>query len=209
MKNRKTIVVAFMLVAVMLLSVGYALVTNVLDVQGSVSVSATAAEKEFNKHIYFTGVVVNGELKPDGVTPTENLGYTANINANNNDKAQFTVTGIETTGQTQEITYRIKNESAYEAAVTLKSLSNTEDRIFDFDYYFGTPGLKSTTIASEGTVDVTVIVTLKKQVTSAAAASFILELYVSADDGDVATTEAPSEEVTEESVAEESVEENS
>ena len=191
MKNRKTIVVAFMLVAVMLLGVGYALVTNVLDVQGSVSVSATAAEKEFNKHIYFTGVVVNGELKPDGVTPTENLGYTANINANNNDKAQFTVTGIETTGESEVITYRIKNDSDYEADITLKSKSNTEDQIFDFDYSFA-EGAKTTTIPSKSTVDVTVTVTLKKQVTSAAAASFILELLVSADDGDVATTEAPS-----------------
>ena len=180
MKNRKRIVVAFMLVAVLLLGVGYAAVTTVLDIQGSVSVSATAAEAEFNENIYFEGVVKGSELV-QSIVSGDGLGYTANINTNNNDKAQFTVTGIEKTGDSVSITYRIKNESSFNATVSLKSTSNTNQK-FGWDYYFGTEDVKSTTITSGGTVDVTVVVSLDDQLNGADSSSFVIELNVTSID---------------------------
>lgn len=193
MKNRKTVVVAFLLVAVMLMGVGYAAVTNVLDIQGSVTVDSSAAEKEFNEDIYFQGVVVDGQLDADGVIAGDGKGYTANINTNNNDKAQFTVTGIAKTGEEMEITYRIYNDSDHEATVSLRTMTNTNGTIVDavgtesgagdfgFDYYFGTTeGTRSATLASKGTVDVTVVVTLKEQLTGQSTASFTIELNVTA-----------------------------
>jgi len=180
MKNRKTVIVAFLLVAVLMLSVGYAAVTNVLDIQGSVAVSASAAEDQFNEDIYFTGVVKDGSTLVESVIASDDLGYTANINTNNPDKAQFTVTGIKQTGENQTITYRIKNDSAHEASVTLKTLTNTNDAHFGFDYYFGAPGTQTATIAAGGTVDVTVKVSLDAQLTGASSASFVVELNVTA-----------------------------
>lgn len=180
MKNRKTVIVAFLLVAALLLGVGYAAVTNVLDIQGSVSVSASDAEKEFNEDIYFTGVVVDSALK-DAVSASDNLGYTANINTNNNDKAQFTVTGIAKTNDSETITYRIKNDSVHDATVSLKgAVTNTNSTDFSFDYYFGTEDVKSTTIPAGGTVDVSVKVALISQLTGASSASFVIELNVAA-----------------------------
>ena len=179
MKNRKRIVVAFMLVAVLLLGVGYAAVTNVLDIQGSVSVSANAAENEFNEDIYFSGVLKGSELV-QSIAAGDGLGYTANINTNNNDKAQFTVTGIEKTGESETITYRIQNDSAYDAEVTLKTKSNTNEK-FGFDFYFGTVGTQTATIAANGYVDVTVVISLDDQLNGADSSSFIIELNVTAD----------------------------
>ena len=180
MKNRKRIVVAFMLVAVLLLGVGYAAVTTVLDIQGSVNVSATAAENEFNEDIYFEGVVKDSEVVQT-IAAGDGLGYTANINTNNNDKAQFTVTGIEKTGQSVAITYRIKNDSSFNATVTLKSKSNTNEK-FGWDFYFGTDGVETATITADGTVDVTVVVSLDDQLNGADSSSFVIELNVTSID---------------------------
>lgn len=174
MKNRKTVIVAFLLVAALLLGVGYAAVTNVLDIQGSVNVSQEAAEKEFNEDVYFEGVVVDG-APVQTVEAAANKGYTANINANNNDKAQFTVTSIQSTGDEQAITYRIKNESEHPVDVSLKTSTSTNDK-FSISYYFETVGTTTTTIASNSTVDVTVVVSLDDQLDGADSSSFIIEL---------------------------------
>ena len=180
MKNRRTLVVAFMLVAVMLLGVGYAAVTTVLDIQGSVNVSATAAENEFNEDIYFSGVLKGSELVQSIVTG-DGFGYTANINTNNKDKAQFTVTGIEKTGESETITYRIQNDSSFDATVSLKTKSNTNEK-FGWDFYFGTDGVETATITAGGYVDVTVVVSLDDQLNGADSASFVIELSVTSID---------------------------
>ena len=180
MKNRRITIVAFLLIAALTLGFGYAAVTNVLDIQGSTSVSATAAEEEFNEDIYFTGVVDNTNTVVSSITDSATYGYTANINSNNNDKAQFTVTGLKKSGDKYSITYEIKNDSAYEATVSMKTKTNTDENNFGFSYYFGTEGTTTATIAANGTTRVTVVVSLEEQLTSAASASFVLELNVTA-----------------------------
>ena len=118
MRNRKAIITAFLLLACMLIGVGYAAVTNVLDIQGSADVSQQQAEDEFNEDIYFTGAKA-----PDGAIVTSFLVYdeagqydtakqdgktylySANINSNNNDKAQFTIKNLENKDDLQKITY--------------------------------------------------------------------------------------------------------
>ena len=183
MKNRKIAIVAFMLCAAMVIGLGYAAVTNVLDIQGSTTISATAAEEEFNEDIYFTGVKDNTDHYVQSITDSATYGYTANINTNNNDKAQFTVTGLKETGDEVSITYQIKNESAYSATVSVKTNTNTNT-----DYFKFTNDITSTTsIAAGGTVDVTVTVELIKQPTEQQSASFVLELNVTAD----ANTQTP------------------
>ena len=124
MKNRRITIVAFLLIAALTLGFGYAAVTNVLDIQGSASVSATAAEAEFNENVYFSGVKKGDELV-QSIVAGDNLGYTANINANNNDKAQFTVTGLEKSGDKYSITFVVQNDSAFDAKISVKTNTNT------------------------------------------------------------------------------------
>lgn len=201
MKNRKRVITAFLLIACMLIGVGYAAVTNTLDIQGSADVSQQAAEDEFNEDIYFTGVKVGegtfktsalfkedgsyDETRQDGVTYT----YSANINSNNNDKAQFTIKNLKNAGESQIITYQIKNDSTHAATVSLKTITNTNGTTegnnnqtgdFDFDFYFGTSGTKTSTLPAGGTTEITVKVSLRNQVTTAVSASFILELNATA-----------------------------
>ena len=181
MKNRRITIVAFLLIAALTLSFGYAAVTNVLDIQGSTSVSATAAEEEFNKNVYFTGVVDNTDNVVASITDSATYGYTANINTNNNDKAQFTVTGLKKSGDKYSITFEIQNDSAHDATISVKKATNTNEDAFGFSYYFGSEGTKTTTIAKNGgTAQVTVVISLDVQLTEAASASFVLELNVTA-----------------------------
>ena len=191
MKNRKRIVVAFLLCAMLLISVGFAAVTNVLDIQGSATVSATVAEEEFNEDIYFTGVVspvdqdIVGNYGDSGVTK---YGYTANINTNNNDKAQFTVNSLANKNDSVTITYQIANDSQHTATVSLKTITNTNGTTqgasgtgdFDFDFYFGTSGTKTVDIEAGQKATVSVTVKLLNQLTSASSASFVIELSATA-----------------------------
>ena len=174
MKNRRITIVAFLLIAALTLGFGYAAVTNVLDIQGSASVSATAAEAEFNENVYFSGVKKGDELV-QSIVAGDNLGYTANINTNNNDKAQFTVTGLEKSGDKYSITFVIQNDSAFDAKVSVKTNTNTNSTNFAF-----TNSLASNTIAAGGSVEVTVTVALISELTSAASGSFVIELDVTA-----------------------------
>ena len=59
MKNRKTVVVAFLLCAVLLLGVGYAALSDTLDITGSADVNQSAAEEAFNEDVYFSAAVAN------------------------------------------------------------------------------------------------------------------------------------------------------
>ena len=174
MKNRRITIVAFLLIAALTLGFGYAAVTNILDIQGSASVSATAAEAEFNENVYFKGVKKGDELV-QSIVAGDNLGYTANINTNNNDKAQFTVTGLEKSGDKYSITFVVQNDSTFDAKVSVKTNTNTNTANFAF-----TNSLESDTIAAGGDLEVTVTVELITELTSAASGSFVIELDVTA-----------------------------
>lgn len=137
MKNRKRIVVAFLLVAVMLLGIGYALVTNTLDITGSGTVNQSAAEEAFNQDVFFSGVVVDGSLDADGVNTEDALTYTANINTNNNDKAQFTVNGLKGNGDTVSIVFRVENAGDLDADLYVKSATNSNPSYFQIEYFVG------------------------------------------------------------------------
>lgn len=111
MKKRKTALLGFLLTAMLGIGVGYAAVTDVLDVTGTVEITEEAAAKEFDTEVYFTKAEVVGEDNQLEIA-------TANINTNNNDKASFTVKGLSDANDKIEIKYTIYNES--ERTVELK-----------------------------------------------------------------------------------------
>ena len=164
MKNRRTLVVAFMLVAVMLLGVGYAALNDTLDITGSADVNRSAAEEAFNEDIYFSAAVANDE------------GNTASVNADNNDKASFTAATLKGAGDKVSFTFTIKNDGDVDADVTPTlnaSLGNTNPTYFDIESDWD--GATKTLEAGK-TITYTVTVTLKQTPTDTIAGSFLIEL---------------------------------
>ena len=121
MKNRRNVVVAFLVVAVMLLGIGYAALSDTLDITGSADVNQSAAEEAFNEDIYFSAAVAN------------ETGNTASVNADNNDKASFTAATLKGKGDKVTFTFTIANDGDLAATVTPKlnaTLGNTNTEYF-------------------------------------------------------------------------------
>lgn len=164
MKNRRNVVVAFLVCAVMLLGVGYAALTDVLDITGSADVNQLQAENSFNEDIHFTAAVAN------------ETGNTASINSDNNDKCSFTVNSLSGEGDKATFTFTITNDGDLDATVTPTlnaATGNTKPEYFtissDWD---GAPK----TLTAGGTLNYTVTVELIKTPTETIGGSFLIEL---------------------------------
>ena len=169
MKNRKTVVVAFLLCAVMLLGVGYAALTDTLDITGSADVNQSAAEEAFNEDIYFSAAVAN------------QTGNTASVNADNNDKASFTAATLKGQGDKVTFTFTIKNDGDVAATVTPKlnaSLGNTNPEYFSIKSDWDGA---SKTLAAHSEITYTLTVELLKTPTTTLAGSFLVELTAVAE----------------------------
>ncbi len=171
MKNRKTVVVAFLLIATMLLGIGYAAISDVLDINGSADVSLDAAQSAFDEDIYFSNaevltVVKNAEGKDLNV---------ASISDGDNDQANFTADSLKGAGDYAEFRFTITNASDVDAVVTptLASDGNSNTEYFDIvSDWNGQPK----TIEAGKSMTYTVTVTLKKTPTEAAHGAFHIEL---------------------------------
>lgn len=176
MKNRKTVVVAFLLVAVMLLGVGYAALTDVLDITGSADVNQSAAEEAFNQDIYFSAAVAN------------ETGNTASVNADNNDKASFTANTLKGAGDKVTFTFTIKNDGDVAATVTPTlnaSTGNTKPEYFKISSDWNGQAKE---LAAGGTLNYTVTVELIKTPTETISGSFLIELTAVSDVDNGTTT---------------------
>lgn len=100
MRNRKVIIVSFMLIACMILAIGFAALNDTLNIEGDMEVSHTNAQNAFDKEVYFSAV-------------STGTGYTAEILTTNNDKGNFTVTGLAGKGDTVSITFTISNDNDF------------------------------------------------------------------------------------------------
>ena len=164
MKNRKNVVVAFLLVAVMLLSVGYAALTDVLDITGSADVNQSAAEEAFNEDIYFSAAVAN------------ETGNTASVNQDNKDKASFTANTLKGKDDTVTFTFTIQNDGDVAADVTPTlnaAAGNTKPEFFEItsDWDGATKALNA-----GGSLTYTVTVKLLQTPTETISGSFLIEL---------------------------------
>ena len=168
MKSRKGLI-SLMLVAVLLLGIGYAALTDTLDITGSADVNQSAAEEAFNEDIYFSAAVAN------------EAGNTASVNADNNDKASFTAKTLKGKGDKVTFTFTIKNDGDVAATVTPKlnaTLGNTNPEYFSLTSDWD-GGAKVLAAGSE--VTYTLTVELLKTPTETVAASFLIELTAVAE----------------------------
>ena len=169
MKNRKIVVIAFLVVASLLLGIGYAALTDTLDITGSADVNVSDLEKEYEEDIYFSAAVAN------------ETGNTASVNSDNNDKASFSAKALVKKGDVATFTFTIQNDSAHTVSVQPKlnaSSGNTNPEYFsivsDWDG-------AAKTIAPNGEITYTLTVTLLKDPTEAVSGSFLIELVATAD----------------------------
>ena len=161
MKNRRNIIVAFLLCACLIVGVGYAALTDVLDITGSADVNQSAAEEAFNEDIYFSAAVAN------------ETGNTASVNADNNDKASFTANTLKGKGDKATFTYTIKNDGDLNAMVTPSISSNTNTEYFNV--YSNWAG-QATLLEAGQTVTYTVTIELLETPTESISGSCIIEL---------------------------------
>lgn len=178
MKNRKIVVVAFLLIAVLLLGVGYAALTDTLTIIGNAHIDVDTANKTFDEKIYFSAAEATSSTG-SGTTP-DTASYTA-------DDATFTANKLATVGQKSVFTFTITNDSNVDAVISVASNklsgdtnpsnSNTDKFTVEYSYPDGMNITKN-----GGTIKVVVTVTVKEPVTSATSATFGIELTATSVD---------------------------
>ena len=172
MKNRKIVVVAFLLIAVLLLGVGYAALTDTLTIIGNAHIDVDTANKTFDERIYFSAAEA---------TSTTGTGTTADTASFTADDATYTANKLAIKGEKSVFTFTITNVSNVDAEITVNtkklsgdnnpSNSNTDKFTVEYSYPDG-----MTIAKNGGTITVVVTVTLKDVVTSATSATFGIEL---------------------------------
>lgn len=166
MKNRRNIIVAFLLCACLIVGVGYAALTDTLDITGSADITLSTLEAEFNQDIYFTAAVANDE------------GNTASVNNDNNDKASFTANNLAKKGDKATFTFTLTNDgnTDLDALITPKLDSekgNTQPQYFNI--YSDWQG-EAKILEVGKTITYTVTVELIDTPQAALSGSFLIEL---------------------------------
>lgn len=106
MKKRRTLIVSVLLIAALALGIGYAALTDVLDINGTVDVNQSQAEADFDLEVYFSEVAKSND--DDKVSITDG----------DNDMASFTINSLNGKDDTASFTFTIKNDSDLDAMVT-------------------------------------------------------------------------------------------
>lgn len=170
MKNRKTVVVAFLLVAIMILGVGYAALSDTFVLNGNATVSKDSATDAFNEDVVLLGIVTSGT--GDGATVVSDVtdiatyGYTASCNVAQ-DTASYHVYSLKGAGDTKTITFRVKNNGDVPAnLVVAASGADTNNNTEYFTVTYSLAAGSSTTLAAGAYIDVIVTVTLNKTPTA-------------------------------------------
>ena len=144
-KNTRTIVGVVLVVAVLLVAIGYAAIESVkLNITGE----ASATPEDANFTVKFTG------------TPevSDSSKVTAQLDPENVLKATLNVEGLTAKGDSETATYTIQNASEdLSAALSAEISSNTNTEYFDVTYNIAEP-----TITAGKTTTITVTVELKK-----------------------------------------------
>ena len=175
MKNRKTVVVAFLLVAAMLLGVGYAALQDELIINGTLGADISAANTQFDHDLYIEKHVIS---EPSLAT----VSYTDN----DRDEATITAKAFQTAGQSVTVTFTIINKSVeFDAVVTPDVLVNAltvvpavegHTPVFTATWAWADGSNDAKTVAkNSGTQDFTVTITLIETPTEAHEASFVLK----------------------------------
>lgn len=170
MRNRKIVVIAFILAAVLTIGIGYAAYSTTLTIHGQTSVSAGAVN--FTKTVKFT----------DATSDNTAFG-TADV-SNDGQSASFTVSGMTAYNDRVQFTYTITNTSGQDVNIEI----TTRPTPASTSKCTVTTALSSNTIPNDGSITATVTVVLNETVTTAQAPiNWTIEYTATSVDEEVTT----------------------
>jgi hypothetical protein len=181
MKNRRTIVMAFLLCACLIVGMGYAAVTDVLTIGGTATISYENAAEDFNADVYFVeatdtkvyGVSGNTKVEIGTVTVTaDNDVVDVKINNVAGD-GEFAVYGDKAT-----FTVKIANVGTADATIAFDA-AGAATEYFTFEVTDGKVTAGGTT---EFTIEVTIAKTPDYTADADFSASFTLKATATAVD---------------------------
>lgn len=187
MKNRKIVVVAFLLISVMLLGVGYAALTDTLEIEGSVKADTSVSQTDFDDDVYFSGTSV--------VTDSTGNKAASQI-LEGRDNATITAQHFTTKNQKVKVKFTIQNDSTdFDAVVTpgvaiatgnvsVDNAGADHDPIFDVSWTWDEEGtdVAAATIAAGQSKDLWVTIVLNETPLEEHSASFIVDFSVNAQE---------------------------
>lgn len=122
MRTRRFTITAFLLCAIMVLGIGFAALTDQLDINGTVEISGTQAETTFDGDVYFDvdGFNAVTDVKKSGSTEhTQNATAGGNVQFSvDGDTATFMSTTFADVGDTTAIDFTIVNEFQKKVKIT-------------------------------------------------------------------------------------------
>ena len=171
MRRRKLTIAAFLLVAAHCLGVGYASVTDFLDITGTADITAS---QSFDGNVYFSNAVANQD------------GNTASVATTNSDKATFTAKNLANVGDTATFTFTVENTYDKEVFVKVTAVKGTNAHAESYftitdDWNQEIKTIPAATytdgvLTQSQSLTVTITVELKDAPTSAVSGSFLVEL---------------------------------
>ncbi len=165
MKKRRTLIIALLLVAALCLGIGYAAVTDVLDITGVVEADAKDMEDALDGDVYFSAI--------DNSDPKAALSEL--VGGSPTDNATFMVSGLATPGETVSVTYTITSDYEQDVWVSLITPSNPSNEFISVEY----TGVDVGTKMSQGDeIEVIVTATLLKATNENVSLNYGLQLQV-------------------------------
>ena len=177
MKNRKIVVVAFMLIAVLLMSVGFAELTDVLTIDGSAKADTSVSQTDFDDDVYFSATSI--------VTDSTGNKAASQIKEGRDD-ATITADHFTTKDQVVKVKFTIANDSTdFDAKITPNvdvnvTVDNGEaadhDPVFTVTWSWAADSVTGgeATIASGSSKDLWVTITLNETPIEAHAVTFTI-----------------------------------
>jgi hypothetical protein len=171
MKNRKVIVTAFLLVAVMLLGIGYAAVSDTLNFGGDATISGDQAQQEFDVDVRIeavsetnSGYVSYNAAGPEIDIPNDITVDIMGSGDNEQDVVDFQIFNLADAGDTQVIWFKVVNDSAHDANLIGSTITeNGTHDYFDSNYviYAADGSTVTTVLPAHGEVLVKLTITVK------------------------------------------------
>ncbi|MBE6666297.1 MAG: hypothetical protein E7603_08790 [Ruminococcaceae bacterium] len=180
MKNRKRIIVAFMLVAVMLLGIGYAALTDDLFITGDATLNTTQSQDQFDRDVKFIAATVKsstGTYISDGVNEIKDEATVAT-----DDSARFNVKTLAERGEKVTFLFTVQNSSIeFDAVITPDadpSTNNTEYFSITYDMDANVDGVQTegTAVKNGGTSVIAITVELLKSPEQNTTATFNFDI---------------------------------
>ena len=164
MKKRRTLIISLLLVAALTLGIGYASVSDLLDITGIVEADGSAMNTEFDEDVYFSAIQINDTKAGESALGT----------GDKPDNATFMVAGLADINETASVTYTITNDYADSVWVTIIEPSNDKN-----DYLEITHDLtEGTEIAAGQSITVTVTATVVDTTSESTSLNYGLHLHV-------------------------------